>query len=60
MSDAKINQFDPGVRDVLIEQHDVLRLRGKKIKIKSNINKQDRENQHFVLLSHTRLTLRSK
>lgn len=29
MSNAKINQFDPGVRDVLIQQHDVLRLGGK-------------------------------
>lgn len=30
MSNPKINQFDPGVWDVLIEQHDVLRLRDKK------------------------------
>lgn len=30
MSNPKINQFDPGVWNVLIEQHDVLRLRDKK------------------------------
>lgn len=28
MSNAEINQLDPGVRDVLIQQHDVLGLRG--------------------------------
>lgn len=27
MSNAKINQLDPGVRDVFIQQHDVLGLR---------------------------------
>lgn len=30
MSNAKINQLDSGVRDVLIQQHDVLRLKKKK------------------------------
>lgn len=27
MSDPKINQLDPGVGDVLVQQHDILRLK---------------------------------
>ena len=27
MSDAEVDEFDPGVRDVLVQQHDVLRLK---------------------------------
>lgn len=29
MSNPKINQLDPGVGDVLIKQHDILRLKDK-------------------------------
>lgn len=32
MSDPKIYQLDPGVGDILVQQHDILRLKDKKIK----------------------------
>lgn len=30
MSDPKIYQLDPGVGDILVQQHDILRLKDKK------------------------------
>ena len=29
MSNPKVNQFDPGVGDILVQQHDILRLKNK-------------------------------
>lgn len=34
MSDPKIYQLDPGVGDILVQQHDILRLKDKKEKEK--------------------------
>lgn len=45
MRDPKINQFNPGVGHVLVKQHDILRLEGKKIG-------RERESETDLSLTH--------
>lgn len=37
MSNPKVNQFDPGVGDVLVQQHDILRLKKKRVREGGNV-----------------------
>lgn len=43
MSDPKIYQLDPGVGDILVQQHDILRLKDKKNKNKWRKKKKNKK-----------------